>query len=202
MLKSPIIPPSLKSVEQTDALLRSADPDPRTLIVNAYRATEVTYIATQRATWDQIVSSGHLDLLPAGAVESGLSQFYAYGDAQNIFNQGLASGYCQIVRSVIPMSMQIALGATCSDVHDQWGNSIGFVEHCEFKADLAALKEVAAALRSNPAVAADLRYEYSYAVDAVLNLGGDKAELQHALAGLGAKPQASGNHSDEGRPSP
>ena len=192
----------LKSVEQTDALLTSADPDPRTLIVNAYRATEVTYIAPQRAAWDQIVSSGHLALLPAGAVESGLSQYYASGFAEDVYHMGLASAYRQTVRSIIPVSMQIAMRATCSDVRDPWGNFVAFVEHCEFKADPAALKEVAAALRSNPAVAADLRNQYSFAVSAVLNLGADKTALQHALTALGAKPQASGNHDDEDRPSP
>lgn len=46
------------SVRKTDALLASADPDPRALIVNAYRASEIVYIAPVRATWDQIVSSG------------------------------------------------------------------------------------------------------------------------------------------------
>lgn len=40
----------LKSVEQTDMLLRPANPDPRTLIVSAYRATEIIY--TPPATCD------------------------------------------------------------------------------------------------------------------------------------------------------
>src|ERR1044071_901153 len=53
----------LESVQKTDELLRAADPDPRALVVNAYRATEISYIAPVRATWDQIVSSGHLGLL-------------------------------------------------------------------------------------------------------------------------------------------
>jgi hypothetical protein len=192
----------LKSVEQTDALLTTTDPDPSTLVVNAYRATEVTYIAPQRATWDQIVSSGHLDLLPARAVESGLSQYYASGFAQDVYHMGLDSAYRQTVRSIIPVSMQIAMRATCSDVRDPWGNVVAFVEHCEFKADPTALKEVATALRSNPAVAADLRNQYSFAVSAVLNLGADKTALQRALIALGAKPQTSGKDHDETRPLP
>ena len=32
----------LESVQRTDELLRAADPDPRALVVNAYRATEIS----------------------------------------------------------------------------------------------------------------------------------------------------------------
>ena len=88
----------LESVQKTDQLLRAADPDPRALVVNAYRATEINYNAPVRATWDQIVSSGHLGLLPAGAVESGLSQYYAFDTAQDIYRAGLNSAYRQTVR--------------------------------------------------------------------------------------------------------
>ena len=80
----------LESVQRTDQLLRAADPDPRALVINAYRATELTYNAPVRATWDQIVSSGHLGLLPAGAAESGLSQYYAFDTAQDVYHVALA----------------------------------------------------------------------------------------------------------------
>ncbi len=191
----------LESVERTDALLQAADPDPRTLVVNAYRATEIIYQAPQRATCDQIVSSGHLDLLPAGAVEAGLSQYYAFDGAKDLYRMGKDSAYRQTVRSIIPMSMQIAMHATCSDVDDKAGNT-RFADPCEFQTDPSALKGVAAALRSNPAVAADLRYQYSFAASTVGNLGADAATLRRALAAFGAKPHASGNNDDENSPSP
>ena len=191
----------LKSVQQTDMLLQAADADPRTLVVNAYRATEIIYQAPQRATWDEIVSSGHLDLLPEGAVEAGLSQYYAFDAAQDLYRMGKDSAYRQTARKIIPMSMQIAMATTCSDVDDKPGIT-RFVEHCEFQADPAALKDVAAALRNNPAVATDLRYQYSFARSAVSDLSGDAAHLRKALAALGAQPQASGNDGAEKKLSP
>lgn len=182
----------LESVRKTDALLRSADPDPRTLIVNAYRASEIIYVASVRATWDQIVSSGHLDLLPRSAVESGLSQFYAFDVARSVYHLGVDSDYRKMVRKTIPMSMQIAMRAGCSDVRNRRGIVTGFAKHCQFKADRAALERVAAALRGNPVVVADLRYQYSYAVLATLNMHGVVVRLEDALAALGAKPEAAG----------
>jgi hypothetical protein len=179
----------LESVQKTDELLGAADPDPRALVINAYRATEINYIAPVRATWDQIVSSGHLGLLPAGAAESGLSQYYAFDTAQDIYRMGFNSAYRQTVRRIIPMTIQIAMRAGCSDVRDKRGNIFGFVKNCDLKVDPAALREVAAALRSDPAVLADLRYQYSFAVSATLNLGGIEKSVEEALAALGAAPE-------------
>lgn len=179
----------LQSVRKTDELLREPDSDPRELVVNAYRATEILYNAPVRATWDQIVSSGHLGLLPARAVASGLSEYFAFDTAQDLYNTGWRSDYRKTVREIIPLDMQIAMHKTCSDVRDRLGYIVGFVERCEFEADPVALKTVAAALRSNPGVAASLRYQYSFAVNATTNVGRLKSNIEDALDALGARPQ-------------
>jgi hypothetical protein len=179
----------LQSVRKTDELLREPDPDPRELVVNAYRATEMIYNPPVRATWDQIVSSGHLGLLPARAVESGLSNYFAFDTAQDLYNTARGSDYRRTVREIIPLDIQIAMHTTCSDVRDRHGNIVGFVERCAFEADPAALKTVAAALRSDPNVAASLRYQYSLAVNATLNLGRLKSNIEDALDALGAESE-------------
>ncbi|HEY3662428.1 MAG TPA: hypothetical protein VGL24_04680 [Chthoniobacterales bacterium] len=180
----------LQSVQRTDELLRAANPDPRALVVNAYRASELIYNAPVRATWDQIVSSGHLGLLPVDAAESGLSLYYAFDTAQDVYRAGLNSAYRETARQIIPMTMQAAMRAGCSDVRDARGNIVGFTKECDLQVDPAALKEVAAALRSNPAILTHLQYQYSFAVSATLNLGGVENNVREALAALGAAPKA------------
>ena len=132
------------------------------------------------------VSSGHLGLLPAGAAESGLSQYYAFDTAQDVYRSGLNSGYRETVRQIIPITTQIAMRAGCSDVRDNRGNIVGFAKNCELQVDPAALKETAMALRGNPAILADLQYQYSFAVSATLNLGGVEKNIDAALTALGA----------------
>ncbi|WP_370338886.1 hypothetical protein [Parvularcula marina] len=176
----------LESVVRTGELLRETDPDPHTLIIEAYRATEVAYLTPARATWDQIISSGHLDLLPKEAAESGLSQFYAFDTAQDIYRLGLESDYRVTVRQIIPMHMQIAMRETCSDARDAEGNVVGFMDGCDFDADATELEAVALALRSDPTVPTTLSYHYSIAVSAVLNFRGIEQLLENALAGLGS----------------
>lgn len=180
----------LKSVQFTDELLRSVDPDSFMLVVNAYRATEITYIPPERATWDQIVSSGHLGLLPAGVIESGLSTYYAFDNAQDSYRHALDSSYRTTVRRIIPLPIQLAIRTGCSDVYDKMGNAIGFIKECKLDVDAEALEEVASALRSDPEVAANLRYQYSIAATAVLNMNGANRAIAGALSALGAEPKA------------
>lgn len=176
----------LDSVVRTDEMLRETDPDPRALIVYAYRATEVAYTAPVRATWDQIISSGHLGLLPNEAVESGLSQFYAFDTAQDIYRLGLESTYRVTARQIIPMRMQIAMRETCSDTRDDEGNVVGFMDSCDFDAEAAELEAVALALQGDPTVASTLSYQYSTVVSAVLNFRGTAQSLDNALMALGS----------------
>ncbi|MEQ9506154.1 MAG: hypothetical protein RLO80_07760 [Hyphomonas sp.] len=176
----------LVSVIRTDELLRQTDPDPRDLIVNAYRGTEVSYTTPERATWDQIISSGHLGLLPKDAVESGLSQFYAFDTAKDLYQLGLDSSYRVTARQIIPMHMQIAMRETCSDLRDDEGNILGFMDSCDFDADPDEIEAVALALHSDPVVAATLTYHYSMVISAKLNLGGVATSLEDALAQLGS----------------
>lgn len=180
----------LKSVQYTEALLNETDPDPRALVINAYRASEISYSAPVRATWDQIVSSAHLGLLPPEALDSGLSQYYAFNTVRDAYDIGLASNYRRTIRKIIPIGMQMEMRARCSDVRDRWGNIVGFVQSCEFDASPAALKVVADALRSDPAVAADLRFHFSSVTSISLNLEGVQTTLEQALVALGAEPDS------------
>lgn len=176
----------LQSIRNTDALLRADDPDPLTLVVNAYRATEITGIAPVRATWDQIIASGDLGLLPVGAVESGLSQYYAFDTSLDIYKIGLDSAYRQTVRKIIPLTLQEGIRAGCSDVRDERGYVLGFEKECKLDVDSAELVEVATALRQNPEVLANLQYQYSFAVSATLGLNGIAVNIEEGLKALGA----------------
>ena len=149
----------LKSIEEKDTA-GSSHPDPRSLVVNAYRATEDNYRPPSRATWDQIVSSGHLGLLPAGAANQGCRNTMHSNSAGRYRGDHLptADG-----RKIMPLGMQIAMRAGCSDVRDE--REIDRLQARAIDTDRAALKgRHRAAKRSRRS--RDLRYQYSYAVGA------------------------------------
>ena len=181
----------LDSVERANALLADPQADPRALVIAAYRATEVNYIPGSRATWDEIVSSGDTGLLPQAAARR-TAEYFSFDSAQSTFDVLEDSRYRQQVRTIIPLGVQKALRAGCSDVRDEGQQIRGFMADCRLDVDAAELAATAAALRADPDVVATLRYQYSDVVSAKANIQGDVVAIERALAALEGKPPPAG----------
>ena len=183
----------LQAVQRTAKLLKAPDPDPRELVISAYRATEVIYQAPNEATWDQIVSSGRLELLPRGAVDGGLAQYYSYNVTLDGYKLLNSAPYRKIVRSIIPISVQAAIRAGCSDVRDSEGFAYRFRKTCNVNVPPALLRSTAQALRADPEVAGTLRYQYSLLASGVPNFKAVIVIIKKALAALGASEARAGS---------
>lgn len=174
----------LASVQRTNELLGDAGSDPEALVVNAYRASEITYWPQTRSTWDEIVSSGDVGLLPRAAVDDGISAYFAIDNSRFTYDIMQQSDYRAHVRQIIPMQVQAALRAGCSDVRNEARQIIGFMEQCALEVDRALLLRTANALRADARLRAELQYQYSDAYTAQANVGGDVVYLEQALAAL------------------
>jgi hypothetical protein len=178
----------LDSVERTDALLADPASDPKALVIAAYRASELNYRAASRATWDEIVSSGDTGLLPRDVARTA-ADYFALDSARTSVDLLGGSTYRQHVRSIIPLSVQKALRAGCSDVRDEGQDITGFMPDCHLDVAPETLLATAAALRADPAVQASLRYQYSDVFSAHANITGDAIAIERALAALGRPRQ-------------
>ena len=179
----------LESVQETDRLLADPGSDPQALVVQAYRATEVIYSPPARATWDGIVSSGDTGLLPTG-VAAAAAEYYAFDTAHDSYEGLVESAYRRAVRTTIPLPVQQALRAGCSDLRNARQQIVGFMPECKLEVAPELIRSTAAALRANPAVRANLRYQYSDLVSADANLRGDAMSVERALEALGARLRA------------
>lgn len=182
----------LESVERTDVLLADPASDPLQLVVSAYRASEINFAPQTRSTWDEIVAAGDIGLLPR-VVESGITDYYAGDTVRLTFDAVADSLYRHHVRTIIPLELQKALRAGCSDVRNDAQEIIGFMEDCRLDVGDKLIGDTSAALRADPGVQAELRYQYSEVFSARANISGDVVILERALASLqGAQPSASG----------
>lgn len=172
------------SAERTAALLQEPNPDPKALVVNAYRASEYAFYPPTRATWDTIVSAGDLRLLPQAAVHNGLSDYFGYDAARDVLEDMRRTSYRQRVRSLIPHRVQEAIRAHCGDTRNDAQEITGFREDCDLALDDAALRFAAQRLLRDPAVFDDLAYQFSTVIAARANLAGDVAFLEGAITGL------------------
>jgi hypothetical protein len=148
----------LDSVERTNALLADPASAPLALVVHAFRASEVNFSPQSRAAWDEIVSSGDTGLLPRAAIDSGLADYFAGDTARLTYDVVIASAYRRRVRTIIPLELQKALRAGCSDIRDDAQVIVGFMADCALDVAPGLIEATAAALRADPLVAADLRY--------------------------------------------
>ena len=183
------------SAEWTSDHLDDADANPRRLVLEAYRTSEDVYAPKTRSTWDEIVSSGHIGLLPQGAGRS-VTEYYAYDPAADTFANLEASVYRHRVRSLLPHRLQEAIRARCSDKRNEAGHAVGFKSDCALELDDAIVSAGAKALRDDPAVVEGLRYQFSTLSTANALIAGELTLLDRALAELAARP-SSGPAADE-----
>ena len=177
----------LESVLEADRLLSEPNPDPRAVVIAAYRASEIINESANRATWEQVVSSGHLGLLPAYALENGLADYYRYDESTiDSFQLLQDSPYRRIVRSIIPLPVQLDIRSGCSDVVDDINIISGFVARCELTVDDQVLAEIAAALSRSETLKANLRYQFSLVSNIEANAKGNIELVQRVLTALDA----------------
>jgi hypothetical protein len=180
----------LDSVERTDALLADPRSDARQLVIHAYRASEVVNAPRTRATWDEIVSSGDTGLLPPYALASGIADHFAGDSMRDSYERLVQSPYRYRLRSTIPLEVQKAIRAGCSDITVGSLQVIGFVPGCTLDVDEKAIFATAAALRADRQLIADLRSQYSTVLSARGVIASDVHYLETAVAALGGTPVA------------
>ena len=175
----------LKSVEEAEHLLADPDSNARDLVVAAYRASELSGNTINRAVWNQIVSSGHLGLLPDRAIDSGLADYYRLAEGNVISNNLLQdSPYRRTVRSIFPIYVQLAIRSGCSDATNEIQVISGFVAECRLDIHQNVLAELAKELRASPILQLDLRNQYSLVSTVRDNELGNLVLLQRLLNAL------------------
>lgn len=178
----------LDSVERANRLLADPRSDARELVIHAYRASEVVNAPRTRATWDEIVSSGDTGLLPPDALASGIADHFAGDAMRDAYERISESPYRRRVRSIVPLEVQEAIRAGCSDITIGSLQTIGFVPGCRIEVDDGALVATAAALRADPQLAADLRFQYSTVLSGRGVIVSAMHYLETSLVALGSAP--------------
>jgi len=163
------------------ALLNAPSANDRELVVNSYRATELAYDPQTRATWDEIVSSGEIGLLPRVAVEQGLNLYFSVDVAEQTRQEISNSRLRSHVRSIVPHDVQAAIRAGCSDIVASDGRVLGFVEECRLDVPPEAIAVAAETLKADAQLLQFLTLHVSALASARNNLGGDIFSIGRSL---------------------
>lgn len=173
----------LESITDADRLLSQSSSDATTLIVTMYRASEYTHRPLNRATWEQIVSSGHLNLLPNTAVRNDISEYYKFQETKTA-NRIFDAPYRSAVRSVIPLPVQLSIREGCSDVFGANNVISGFKSSCDLNVERPVLEATAEQLKSSANLHEKLRDHYSLIAFAQLGHEGDINMIESVIENL------------------
>ena len=134
------------------------------------------------------MSSGHVGLLRDAKLEYGLAEYYKYQQGTFAGNSQLfMSPFREAVRSLFPLSLQLAIREGCSDTLDEFNNAIRFVSSCSIEVDDDVIIAAAAAIRSSQQVRETLRSQYSRVYSSTLNHEGNVAQAKGLLTLLNEK---------------
>ena len=175
----------LQSASTAVVLLASAQPNPTELVVNTYRATEFAFTPQTRSTWDEIVSSGEIGLLPRAAVEHGLAFYYGANAADLAAEAIVDSPLRQRVRRAIPHPVQQAIRGSCSDTRDRLGYIDGFTAECRLDVSDRDILAAVTALKNDPELLGDLTLHFSVLNTTRASLRREIGFLESAIKSLG-----------------
>ncbi len=177
----------VESGERTVKRLNAASiDDPSAFVIDAYRATEYYHRSPTRATFDEIVSTGSLGLIPAPAREAGIVEYFAFDNSLSMREAVRSSPYRSRVRSILPHDVQFSIRATCSDVFNDTFQIIGFNENCDLGLSADRIEYAAEILKSDVSLLNDLRLHFSVLNAQLPNFRGEVMNLEATIDSLEA----------------
>ena len=145
---------ALRGVETPGAV------DARTFVASAYQASQWQDPVTSRSTFDELVSTGALNLLADAKTRALLVGYYEVDWTSSRIATNRPP-YRDLVRGTMPFEVQRAIQATCGDRPKLVGRvEVPFLSsHCELDLPEAEIDRAAAALRAAPGFEQALRYQ-------------------------------------------
>ena len=151
----------LKGAETAyDGLTEKTDLSDAELLVAAFRASQYNWAERRRATFDELVASGNLELISDPAFRARISGYYTMDILASASQASLNSEYRRAFRMLVPPDLQQALSDQCGDRQDSPGlYTVDYPCTVEWPAD--EISAQAAALRADPDILPLLRLRIS-----------------------------------------
>ena len=148
---------SLKAAEKAyDGLTGKADLTDAQLLVAAYRASQYNWAERHRATFDELVASGNLELIDDPDFRARISSYYAMDLLSSASQASLNSEYRRAFRMLVTPDIQQALGDQCGDREE--GPGVYTIDYpCTFDWPADEVAAQASALKADPDILPLLR---------------------------------------------
>ena len=125
------------------------------LVISAYRASQVALTAINRSTFDELVSTGRINLISDTALRAAAIEHFGFNFIDVAHADGRQSDYRRLFRGTIPPEVHRAIRANCGDIESDEFISLDYP--CKLELPTAIIANAAAALRAEPSLPGALR---------------------------------------------
>ena len=179
-----------RAVEALDGKAAISD---EALLVSAYRATQYRNRNQRGSTYDELVSTGNIDLIRDRALRDTAIRLYNLAIFDNLVQEGMRSRYREAFRMSLPNDVQRALGKNCGDRVSRPGDyaSIkGNLDYpCRTGLSAQAIADSAKALRSNPDIVRSLRLRIADLETRMFDLTRNNRSVMDSLRAIATEQQ-------------
>lgn len=160
--------------------------DPATWVASAYQASQILTAASNRATFEEMKSTGVIDLIRNARLRALLISYYSFDWSQSATMKAQAP-YRELVRSVLPYSIQKAIKASCGDINATTGDLLvtRLPKTCHIDVPAATIERAAATLRATPGLLPALTYQLSVIETNIETVPAVQQQLDDVIAAAG-----------------
>jgi hypothetical protein len=174
------------AAEAAVAALEGSSPQSNeALLVNAYRATQYWHNVSQRATYDELVSTGSIGLVTDRRLVALAVSTFGNVSADDLRHQRDESPYRALFRMSIPNDLQRTLARQCGDRFPP-GSDGRFLDYpCQLALQASAIDPAAETLRSDPQTLRLLRHRLADIDTRLSDLNAISRRLREGLDATG-----------------
>lgn len=143
-----------------DALNDENSVSDEAFVVGTYQASQVDRSMSYRATYNEMLSTGQINLIESETLKGLIFAYYS-DDFVDSMALNEPSPYRKFIRGLMPIAIQNTIKQACGDVAIKVGNTFGFTlpSTCDLQLPEKTIKETASLLRSNPNMLTNLQYQ-------------------------------------------
>lgn len=158
------------------------------LLVSAYRATQYRNRNQSGSTFDELISTGSIDLIRDRNLRDTAIRFYSLTVFDNLVREGMESRYRQTFRMSLPNYVQRAVSKNCGDRRIRPGDYSSIQSNLDYPCQTGlSAQEIAAsasALRANPDILRFLRLRIADLETRMFDLTGNNRSVMENLRAI------------------
>jgi hypothetical protein len=148
------------------------------VVIRAYRASQVALVPVNRSTFDELVSTGRINLISDADLRATALEHFGFNYIEAAAADGRQSDYRNLFRATAPPDAHRAARAQCGDVD----SSVSLDYPCALGLPDAVIRRAAGALRAEPAMPAALRHRINELDVQIRDLNARATQLERALS--------------------